>query len=334
MSDVRTKLKLLAVAAVAAGTMLSGPLASTAHAQASDWPNKPVTLVVPWGPGASNDAFTRALAEIFTKRFGQPFVVDNRPGANGFVGSSSAARAEPDGYTFLENNVGIAALGLTDRGIQFDVTKDVTPVGALATSPSGIHVPYDSPIQSIQDLVAAAKAKPEGLFYGTTSVNGTQALQVELFNLLAGIKMKPVVYKSSADAQKDLVAGRIDVYFVTVSSTIGQIESKQVRLIGYTGKGVPSTAPQAPTVEEAGIPGYDSQHWWGFWAPNGTPRDIIEKFNAALNDALKEPTIVAMMARSGAVPAPGTPEDFAARIAREREEVADLIVKAGIQVSN
>lgn len=318
---------------LAALALATGPLLLHAGAAAAEnWPTRPVTLIVPYGPGASNDLFTRALAEFLSKKFGQPFVVDNRPGANGFIGSSQGARAEPDGYTFVQNNNGIIAFGLTDKQIQFDVTKDLAPVALIAKSPSGIHVPASSPIRTVQDLVEAAKADPDNFFYGTLSPTSTQALQVERFNMLAGIKMKPVVYKSAADATLDLAAGRINVYFISVSTTIGQIEANQIRLIAYTGAGAPPTAPQAPTVEEAGIAGFDSQLWWGLWAPNGTPADIIQKMNEATNEALKDPAIVELMAKSGATPSPATPEEFGTFVTDVRNEMAELIETLGIEI--
>ena len=241
------------------------------HAQQA-WPSRPVTLVVPYGPGASNDTFTRALAQIFSKKFNQPFVVENRPGTGGFTGATQVAKATPDGSIFLESPNSIATFQEVLK-LGIDPTTDLVPVSVFARSPIGMLVPSGLPVNNVKEFVDYAKKNPDSTFFGYAGLGTAQHLHAEMFNDSAGLKMKGVNYKSSADAQIDLVAGRLQVMFVTVASTIGQINSGQLRLLGYTNNSSPSTAPKAPTLAEAGVKGMEmAQSWWGIFAPRARPR--------------------------------------------------------------
>ncbi len=314
--------------AVAAG--LAG-VAATGGALAEDWPSRPVTLVVPYGPGASNDTFTRALADILTKKYGQPFVVENRPGAGGFTGANSVAQAEPDGYTFLEipnSVVGFKPIMKVD----LDPLTSLTPIGLLARSPTAMVVPSSLPVKSVQEFIDYAKAHPDDTFYGMSGIGTTQQQHAELFNKNAGLHVLPVNYKSSADAQTDLVAGRLQLMFVTVASTLGQIEGGQLRLLAYTDGNHPADAPEAPTMAEAGVPGMEqAQIFWSLFGPPGLPDDITMKVNAAMNDAMNDPGFQALMAKSGATPAPGTPEDFVAALQKEQAFLAEFVKMVNIE---
>jgi len=294
----------------------------TGEAAAQAWPSRPVTMVVPYGPGASNDTFTRALAEILTRQLGQPFVVENRPGAGGFTGSNAVAQAAPDGYTFLEIPNSVAGFKPVMK-VKLDPLTDLTPVALLARSPTAMVVPSSLPVTTVKEFIEYAKARPDRMFYGHAGVGTTQHQHGELFKSLTGLKMKNVNYKSSADAQTDLVGGRLQMLFVTVASTLGQIQGGQLRLLGYTDKNFPPDSPPAPTMAEAGVPGMEkAQIWWSIFGPPRLPADIRDKMNASINQALKDPGFIALMARSGATPAPVTPAEFTEVV---KQEIADLM---------
>lgn len=307
---------LLALAATAGLACLA-----PAHSWAQAWPSRPVTLIVPYGPGASNDIFTRALAGILSKRFGQPFVVENRPGAGGFTGTNFVANATPDGYTFLEMPSGIASFGSVME-VKFDPTKDLAPVALFARAPTAMVVAASLPVKTVQEFVEYARARPDQLFYGFAGIGTGQHQHAEMFKSATGLKIKGVNYKSSAEAQTDLVAGRLQLMLVTVASTLGQIQSGQLRLLAYADSNYPPGVPQAPTLKEAGVSNMEkAQTWWALFAPNRVPQDIIGKLNAAVNEALKEPEFVALLAKSGATPSPGDAGQLAATL---KQEIADL----------
>lgn len=285
-------------------------IAKPAVSQAPAWPTRPVTLVVPYGPGASNDTFTRALAEILAKKHGQPFVVENRAGAGGFTGTLSVSRAQPDGYTLLESPSSIAGYKPITK-LPMDPLKDLTPLSMIARSPAAMVVPASLPVKTVKEFVDYAKANTDKVFYGYAGIGTTQHQQGELFKTQTGLKIKGVNYKSSADAQTDLVAGRLGMMIVSVSSTIGQITSGQLRLLAYTDSNYPPGSPEAPTMAQAGVPGMEvAQLWWCFFAPPGIQRPLAVKINAALNEAIMDPDFVALLQRGGAIPAAVSIEEF------------------------
>ena len=266
---------LLAMSAAA----LTG--AESAFAQA--WPSRPVTMVVPYGPGASNDIFTRALSQILSRRLGQPFVVENRAGAGGFTGSNAVAQSAPDGYTFLEAPNSIASFSLIMK-VKLDPLTDLTPVALLARSPIGMVINAALPAKTVKEFIDYAKGRQT--FYGHAGIGTTQHQHAEMFKRATGLTMKNVNYKSSAEAQTDLVAGRLQLMFVTVASTIGQIQSGQLRLLAYTDKNYPPGGLEAPTMAEAGVPRMEkAQSWWGIFAPPRLPAEIRDRMNAAINEA-------------------------------------------------
>jgi tripartite-type tricarboxylate transporter receptor subunit TctC len=294
-------------------------LAGPALAQ-NAWPSRAVTIVVPYGPGASNDTFTRAIAQVLARDLGQPFVVENVAGAGGYTGTDRVAKTEPDGYTFVE--VPNSVVGFEPfMKVDLNPLEDLTPVAVFAKSPTAMVIPASVPATTVQEFIDYAKANPDTTFYGMAGIGTTQQQHGELFNSLTGLSIKPVNYKSSADAQTDLVAGRLHLMFVTVASALGQIESGQLRLLGYTNDQFPDTAPAAPTMAEAGVPGMESaQIFWGIFGPAGLPDDIRDKMNAAINQAVQDPGFIELAGKSGATPASGTAAEFIALL--EAEAVA------------
>ena len=234
----------------------------------------------------------------------------------------SVVQAAPDGYTFLEMPSGIAGFGPVMK-VQFDPLTDLTPIALLARSPAAMVVPASLPVKSVQEFLDYAKTRPDRVFYGFAGVGTAQHQHAEFFKQSTGLRIKGVNYKSSADAQTDLVAGRLQVMFVTVASTLGQIQGGQLRLLAYADKNYPAGSPPAPTLADVGVKNMEkAQTWWSFYGPAKLPADIQMKMNEAVNDALKDPDFVALLAKSGATPTPGAPAQLTQTLARE---VADSI---------
>lgn len=301
--------------------------ASFAQAQ-QPWPTRAVTLIVPFGPGASNDTFTRAIASYLSKKHGQPFLVENRPGAGGFIGASQVAKAAPDGYTFLESPTGIASLKEGSK-LDLDPSTDLIALNIFARSASAMVVPSSLPVRTVKEFIDYAKKNPDTTFYGTGGgVGAPQQLHAEMFNAATGLKMKPVSYKSSSDAQTDLIAGRLHVMFVSVASTLGQIESGQLRLLAYATGSLPPTAPKAPTLAEEGVKGMEhAEVWWAMLAPNNTPPDILQKMNTGINEALKEPALADLIEKSAAKATPTTLEEARRQMKEEVRLITEFLKK-------
>jgi tripartite-type tricarboxylate transporter receptor subunit TctC len=308
-------------------TAMLSPAAFAADA----WPARPVTIVVPYGPGASNDTFTRAIADSLSKRFGKPFVVDNRPGAGGFTGVNTVVHADPDGYTLVEMPNSIAGFKPI-MNVEVDPLKDLTPLASIASSPTALVVPAGLPVKSVEEFIAYAKANPTKTFYGYAGIGTTQQQHMELFNSLTGLKVKGVNYKGSAEAQTDLLAGRLQAMIVTVASTLGQIQGNELRLLAYTDKNYPPGAPPAPTMAEAGVKGMEKgQIWWGIFGPPKMAPELVATINKAINDSLADPAVIALLAKSGATPLIGSAEAFAALNRNEAALVDEFIKTVGIK---
>jgi tripartite-type tricarboxylate transporter receptor subunit TctC len=286
-------------------------------------------MVVPYGPGASNDLFTRALGDSLSKRVGQPFIVDNRPGASGYTGINTVARAAPNGYTLVEMPNSIVGLK-PFLNVDVDPLKTLTPIAVLATSPTALVVPSSLPVKTVQEFIAYAKANPDKTFYGFAGTGTTQQQHMEMFNQLTGLKVKGVNYKSSADAQTDLLAGRLQAMFVTVASTLGQIQSGDLRLLAYTDSNYPADTPKAPTMREAGVPGMEkAQIWWGLFGPPKMPAELVKSINEAINGAIGEPAFQSVAAKSGATPLAVPQDRFIGMIHDETALVDDFAKQVG-----
>jgi tripartite-type tricarboxylate transporter receptor subunit TctC len=323
MSKHLTRRSIL-VSGVATG--LVGLASGKASAQQA-WPARPVTFVVPYGPGASNDTFTRALAEILSRTYNKPFVVENRPGAGGFTGTNAVSRSAPDGYTFLEIPNSIAGFK-PGMKVDFDPLVNLTPVAQFCRAPTALVVNAQLPIKTVKDFIDYAKANPTTTYYGYAGIGTAQHQHMEMFCQSTGIRPKGVNYKSSADAQTDLIAGRLQAMIITVASTIGQIQAGQLRLIAYTNDSFPASSPKAPTMAEAGVKNMEkAQSWWGVFAPPKLPVELVKAMNGAINEALKDPSFVALLEKSGATATPMTPEAFVQAVKDEIELVTDFFAK-------
>ena len=300
----------------------------TAYAQSS-YPNKPITVVVPYGAGGSADSRSRQLAQKMSLILKQPFVIDNKPGAGGNIGTEFIAKAAPDGYTIGMGNFAPLAVNKTlFSSLRYDPETDLSPIILIEKGPLILVVNPNSQYKSIQDIVAAAKAKPGTLTFSSGGIGGSHQLSAELFMQNAGIQMIHVPYKSGSAALTDLMAGNVDMMFDQMYSAVPSIKADKLRPIAITSKKRSPLFPNVPSFAELGYPKVEVLNWQGFIAPAGTPKPIIEKLNKAANEALKDPQLRELMLSQGNEIGGGSPTDFAALIKSESAKWS-VVVKAG-----
>lgn len=299
---------LLAAAALAATPALG-----------QDYPTRPVRVIVPWAPGGLVDTGGRVVADAIGKSLGQPGMVENMPGAAGTLGADFVAKATADGHVLLMGTSSLAIDVAGARKTSYDLVRDLVPVALVADTQSVVVVPPASPLQSIGDLVAAAKAKPGDLAYGTPGIGSPAHLFTELFCQMAGIRMLHVPYNRTP-AVNDLMAGRLSVMFATAPASLGHIRNKLLRPLAVTGTHRLSSLPDVPTVAQAGLPHYQAGQWLGLFAPAATPAATVQKLHAEITRAVSSPTVARALEERGLEPRTASPAEF-------RKIVADEITK-------
>lgn len=300
----------------------------TAYAQSS-YPNKPITVVVPYGAGGSADSRSRQLAQKMSLSLKQPFVIDNKPGAGGNIGTEFIAKAAPDGYTIGMGNFAPLAVNKTlFSSLRYDPETDLSPIILIEKGPLILVVNPNSQYKSIQDIVTAAKTKPGTLTFSSGGIGGSHQLSAELFMQNTGIQMIHVPYKSGSAALTDLMAGNVDMMFDQMYSAVPSIKADKLRPIAITSKKRSPLFPNVPSFAELGYPKVEVLNWQGFIAPAGTPKPIIEKLNKAANEALKDPQLRELMLSQGNEIGGGSPADFASLIKSESAKWS-AVVKAG-----
>ena len=310
---------------------LSAALLATA-AQAQDYPSKPIRFIVSFPPGGSSDLIARAIAPRMAERMGQPVLVENRPGAGGMIGVEMVAKAPPDGYT-----IGLAAAGALSSNISlypsmpYHPERDLAPVSMLAMIPFFL-VAHPSQPASLKELIDTAKARPGMIAYGYGGNGSTMHLAGELFNMMAGVTLQPVPYKGSGPVSTDVLGGQVPLGVVDVPSAIAHVRAGKMRALAVTSKRRISAAPEVPTFEEAGVPGYEAIGWFGAVAPAQTPADIVNRLNREIAAALSVPEIRERALAAGAEPLTNTPQEFAAIIREETRKWALVIRTAGIKL--
>lgn len=298
---------------------------------AQGYPSRTIRIVVPWPPGGLVDIGGRVVGEALTKAFGQSAVVENVLGAAGNLGADQVAKAAPDGHTLLMGTSSIAIDVAGGRKVAFDPLKDLAPVALVAETNSVVIVPAASTIRSIADLIAAGRAKPGQLAYGTPGIGSPAHLFSELFAQIANVQMLHVPYNRSP-AMNDLVGGRLAVMFATIPSAMAQIRSNQVRALAVTGAARFPALAELPTVTEAGLPGYEAGQWLGVFAPAATPADIVAKLNSEITRAVRTPATAQQLQERGLVPLTGTPADFAKVFAADVRKWSSVIKTANIKL--
>jgi len=301
-------------------------------AQAQDYPAKPVHLVVPYVAGGNADIFGRTLAQKLGDAFRQPFIVENRAGANGGIGTDFVAKAAPDGYTLLATASGpITVNPVLYARVPYDPVKDFAPVAQCVVYQYVLVTLAGSPIRSIADLVAAARAKPGAVSYGSTGFGGGNHLAGELLALATHTQLTHVPYKGSAPALADLLGGQLTFMFDTVITSVPQIRSGKLRAFAVSSAKRASALPEVPSMQEAGISDFDISQWQGVLAPAGTPREIVNRLNAEILKALNAPEVQErLVTQGGNEIVVGTPEDLASLIKSDLQKYAKLVRDAKI----
>jgi tripartite-type tricarboxylate transporter receptor subunit TctC len=293
------------------------------------WPSRPVRLVVSFTPGGTTDIIARLLGATLSETWGQSVVIENRPGAGGNIGSEHVARSAPDGYTLLVGSVGPLAVNQSlVRNMPYDTLRDFAPITLLAGVPNILVVPAASPIRDVPGLVAAAKARPGQLSYGSTGVGTSAHLSGVMLDQMAGTRTLHVPYRGAV-ALNDLLAGRVDFMFATIPSVIGQIRDGRLRALAVSSTTRSRSSPDVPTMVELGYPEFDASSWFGMVAPAGTPPAIIEKITTDVHAVLARPQTAQTMIEQGADPVGNGPEAFRAFLAHEIGRWREIVRLAG-----
>jgi len=305
-------------------------LASIATAQ--DFPSKPVRVVVPFPPGGNSDALARIVGAELAKPLGQQIVVENRAGAGGTIAAASVAKAAPDGYTLFLNTAGTHGIATTlYPNLQYDAIRDFAPITNVAAAPLLFLVGAQSPHRTLGQLIAAAKASPKNLPFGSAGMGSSGHMSTEMFLTMAGIEMVHVPYKGGHLAAVDLMAGLVHLVLDQIPASLPQIKAGKMRALAISTPRRSELLPEVPTAAEAGVPGYNAQSWFGLVAPAGTPRPIIARLHGEVVKVLAIPEVRARILGIGMEPVGDTPEQFAVHIRSEIERWGRVVKSAGIK---
>lgn len=299
---------------------------------AQSYPVKPVRFVVPGAPGGATDTLARMLAQQLNKAWGQPFIVENRAGSNGTIGTEFVARSAPDGYTIMMGHTGTHAINISLRkSLPYDPVKDFVAISLIAIAPNILVVHPSLPARSVRELIALAKATPGELTYASSGVGGTQHLAGALFAKMANIKMLHIPYKGSAPGLIDVIAGNVLLMFPNIPSALPHLKSDRLRALGVTSSNRSSIIPSVPTIAEAGLPGYEATVWFGVFAPAGLSPILVTRLNNEIVRIIKEPDIQKGVTGLGGELVGDRPEEFAAFLKAEINKWAIVIKESGAQ---
>ncbi|HET6493688.1 MAG TPA: tripartite tricarboxylate transporter substrate binding protein [Burkholderiales bacterium] len=295
------------------------------------YPSRPIRLISPFAPGGGNDILCRTIAPKLTERIKQQVIVDNRPGANGIIGTEVAARSAPDGYTIVLIPSGHAVNASLHRKLPYDSIRDFTPITLVGSSPLILAVHPSLPARSVKELIALAKAHPEQLTYGSAGIGSSGHLGGALFDALTGTKMVHVPYKGMSLAITDLMSGQVSLVFGTSLSVMPHVRSGRLRAMATTGAQRSPALPDLPTVAGAGVPGYEAGLWYGFVGPARIPAEIVRRLNSEIVAVLKLAEVRERLASQGVDARPSTPEEFGRLLASDLERWAKVVQRAGIR---
>ena len=314
--------RTLATALVA--TTLAG-----AAARAEDYPVRPIRVVVPFGPGGPADVAARLIGNVLQESLGQPFVIENRPGAGGVIGTQEAAKSPPDGYTLLmmsnTQTANESLVPLAQR--KYELMRDLVPIAPVNYSDLVIVVHPDVAARTLQDFIALAKSQPGKLNYASSGQGTPYHMAGELFKTMAGVDIVHVPYRNSGEARSGVIGGQVQMMIDAVPAMAPNIAEKQVRALATTGKTRSAVLPHVPTEGEAGVPGYEATIWLGLMAPAGTPKPIIDKLNAAVSAFVKRPEILKLWQEQGALPMSMSPEEFDKFLRNDIAKWAEVVKK-------
>ncbi len=324
-------MQLSAIILMVASIALAGA-SQPAHAAAvAEYAVKPVRVIVPFAPGGTNDVAARIVAEKFSERFAQSFVVDNRAGANGVVGAEIVARAAPDGYTLLVASAGIAVNPSIMKSLPYDTQRDFTPLGMVGGGPYLMVVHPAIGAKTVKEFVAWTKARPAQISYASVGVGSPSQLAAELLRMVSDIDMQHVPYKGGSAALPDLIAGRVAMFFGSISTLNPQMQAGRVRAIAVTTLTRSPSLPEVPTFVESGYPGFEVNGWYGLLGPAKMPTALVSRLNAELQKVLASGETQTRFAANGMEPAGGTAAAFGERIGNEMTKWAQVVRAAGIK---
>jgi tripartite-type tricarboxylate transporter receptor subunit TctC len=310
--------------------LLTATIALTTVAAAQNYPTRPITLVVPFPPGGSTTIVARIVTERMADAIGQQFVVDNRGGAGGTLGTRQVAKSAPDGYTIALGYSGTLAIAPSlFPNLGYDVRADFAPIGRIGVAPSAVVVHPSFPAHSVAELIAYAKANPGKVNYGSAGIGTVGHVAGEYFAIESGIKLVHIPYKGTGPAITDLLGGHIPLSFSPIPAVHESAKSGLLRMLAVTSAKRSTLLPDVPTIAESGVPGFDAVLRYGLVAPAGTPRPIIERLNTALRTALESKEVGNRLAIEGAEPLPSTPEQYAVDIDREETQWSKVIKASG-----
>jgi len=306
-------------------------LSPLAGAQAADYPTRPVHIIVGYPPGGSTDIVARLIGNWLSQRLGQQFIVENRAGAGNNIGTEQVTKAAPDGYTMLLVNPANAINTSLYKKLNFNFLRDIAPVASVIQVPNVMEVNPNVPAKTVPEFIAYVKANPDKVNVASSG-NGTSIhLSGELFKMMTGIKMTHVPYKGSAPMLTDLLAGQVQVTFDNLPSSIGHIKAGKLRALAVTTAKRSPELPDVPTVAES-VPGYEASAFFGFGVPHGTPKEVVDKLNHEINEALKDPGMLKKLGDLGGIPVAGTPADFGKFLAAETAKWEKVVRAANLSI--
>ncbi len=316
--------------AALAATLLCTVEYAAAQASGSNFPTKPIRFVVPFPPGGSNDILARFMAQKMTERMGQQTIVDNRPGADGIIGTELAVRAPADGHTILIISTSYTMNPAVHK-LPFDPVKSLIPIAQIASGGNVIATHPSFPAKTVKDLVALAKSKPGQIRYASSGIGGFNHFGGELFNMLAGVKLAHIPYKGGGPAMLDVMTGQVEVLFGTLIQAMPHIRSGKLKPLGVGSAKRNPLFPELPTISESGVTGYDGAIWWGILAPTGVPGPVVMKLNGEINAILREPDMTKRLSAEAAEAVTATPQAFGDLILSDLAKWSRIAKQAGIR---
>ena len=302
------------------------------QARAQSYPNRPITLVIPFAPGGSTSIVGRVIADKMAQLLGQGIVIENRPGAGGTAGSRSVARSDPDGYTLLLGYTGTLAIGpALYKNVGYDPRKDFAPIGMIGNAPSALVVHPSFPPKTVAELIAYAKAHPGEVNFGSAGVGSVNHITGEYFARAAGITLTHIPYKGTGPALTDLLGGHIPMALAPIPPVHGNVSAGLLRALAVTGKTRNSLMPDVPTLAESGLGGFEASLYYGLVAPAGTPKPVIERLNKELQAALASDEVKKQLGADGTEITPGTPQDYADFIDKDERKWSQLVKDSGVE---
>ena len=312
---------------LAAALVLASP---AVHAQT--YPSRQITLIIPFAAGGSNDVVGRAIGKKLTEAWGQPVIVENRPGAGGMIGTSAVAAAPPDGYTLLLVSSTFTINPAIKKSMPFDTIKDFTPVAFIARSPLLVAASNKLPVESVKELLALARSKPGQITYASSGPGSINQISAELIALSAGVKLVHVPYKGGAPALNDLLGGHVDIYVSSLPQVLPLAQSGQAKALAVTSARRTPLLPNVPTLDESGITGFDLRSWWGIVGPAGMPANVVNALNSEIGKMLTSPELSTFLTNEGAEAETMTPQQFGDLMRLETERWIKVAREANISI--